>query len=364
MHRSLELAARARGRTSPNPLVGAVLVREGRVVGEGFHAQAGSPHAEAEALRAAGFRAAGATLYINLEPCAHQGRTPPCAAALVDAGVARVVSSLEDPDPRVAGRGHRFLRDAGIQVQEGFLADEAVRLNEEYLHRARTGRAFGVLKAAVTLDGRLGPEDGNSRWITGEESRRRAHEMRDQYDAVLVGRGTLERDDPGLDVRIPGSRRNPVAVVVDSKLSVPPDRSLWERAKCGEQVLMATTDSADKAAESRLVDCGVTVLRLPADPEGRVDMGSLFRALGGRGINSVMVEGGMELHTAVLRAGLIGRAHLFVAPLILGGSRGPRLVGDLGIGSVAEALRLREITHETLGSDVLITGRILPEETG
>ncbi|HMB70744.1 MAG TPA: bifunctional diaminohydroxyphosphoribosylaminopyrimidine deaminase/5-amino-6-(5-phosphoribosylamino)uracil reductase RibD [bacterium] len=356
--RALELAARARGRTSPNPLVGAVLVKDGEVVGEGWHVRAGEPHAEAIALAKAGDAARGATLYVTLEPCSHRGRTGPCAPAVAAAEVARVVSAMEDPDPRVRGGGHELLREAGVRVEVGMLAEEAERLNAEYLHRVRTGRAFGVLKAAVTLDGRLAADGGDSRWITGEEARARAHELRDRYDAVMIGRGTLERDDPRLDVRIPGDRRDPVVVVVDSALSGPPVRNLWDRAKDGAQVIVASTDRAPEDREATLRDHGVEVLRTDASPEGRVALPELFGRLAERGLNSVLIEGGEALHTAALAAGVIERAHVFVAPVILGGNEGPRLVGDLGFRRVADGVRLRDVEVETLGEDVLVSGSV------
>jgi diaminohydroxyphosphoribosylaminopyrimidine deaminase/5-amino-6-(5-phosphoribosylamino)uracil reductase len=356
MRRALDLAVRARGRTAPNPLVGAVIVAGDGVVGEGWHARAGEPHAEVVALAQAGDRARGATMYVTLEPCAHQGRTPPCAPAVAAAGVARVVSALEDPDPRTGGAGHALLRERGIDVSVGELAAEARLVNEEFLHRVTTGRTFVVLKAAVSLDGRLAADGGDARWITGEEARVRAHELRDRYDAVLVGRGTLEQDDPSLDVRIAGDRRDPVAVVLDSRLSAPLDRKLWQRSKEGAQVLVATTNEASPEAAARLDALGVDVLRVAADPSGRVDLGNLFRRLAARGLNSVMLEGGEAVHTAALRAGLVGRVHLFVAPTILGGVNGPHLVGDLGAREMAHALRLEDPQWETLGRDALVTG--------
>jgi diaminohydroxyphosphoribosylaminopyrimidine deaminase/5-amino-6-(5-phosphoribosylamino)uracil reductase len=364
MDRALELALRAAGRTAPNPLVGAVVVREGRLAGEGWHTRAGAPHAEIVALEDAGEAARGASLYVTLEPCSHHGRTPPCAEAIVAAGVARVVSALEDPDPRVAGAGHRLLTRAGVAVEVGLRAEEARRLNAEYFHRVRTGRAFGVLKAAVTLDGRLAAEGGDSRWITGEAARARAHELRDRYDAVLVGRGTVERDDPSLDVRIPGERRDPVAVVVDSGLSSRVDRKLWKRAKSGAQVLVATTDEAPDNRVAEWRERGVEVVRVPAEGRGRVDLALLFRDLAERGLNSVLLEGGEMIHTAALAAGLVERAHVFVAPRILGGRSGPRLVGDLGVDRVDRGFRLVEIEHEILGPDVLISGRVVRGEEG
>jgi diaminohydroxyphosphoribosylaminopyrimidine deaminase/5-amino-6-(5-phosphoribosylamino)uracil reductase len=360
MRAALALAASALGRTSPNPVVGAVLVRDGRVVGEGRHERAGAPHAEIVALAAAGEAARGATLYVTLEPCVHEGRTPPCVPAVAAAGVARVVVAIEDPDPRVRGRGVAALRAAGIPVDVGVLAAEARRLNEAYLHRVRTGRAFVALKAAVTLDGRLGADGGDSRWITGEEARARARELRDVHDAVLVGRGTLERDDPSLDVRLPGDRRDPVAVVVDSRLSSPADRALFRRAAAGARVVVAARDDAPASRAAALAARGVDVLRVAGGPDGRVDLAALLGALAGRGLNAVLVEGGERVHTSVLAAGLAGRAWIFVAPSILGGLQGPRLVGDLGIRAATGAIRLLDPEVERLGTDILVTGRIEP----
>ncbi len=361
MQRALQLAERARGRTTPNPIVGAVVVSaDGRVVGEGFHERAGAPHAEAAALAAAGALARGATLYVTLEPCDHVGRTPACAPAIVAAGITRVVSAIEDPDPRVRGRGHARLRAAGIPVEAGVLEREAREANAEYFHRVETGRAFVALKAAVTLDGRLAADGGDSRWITGEEARRRAHALRDRYDAVLVGRGTLDRDDPRLDVRLPGgSGRDPVAVVLDSRLAAAPERALWNRAKEGAQVLVATTTAAPPGRVEALRSQGIDVASFPPDSTGRVDLASLLEELARRGMNSVLAEGGETLHTALLAARLVSRAHIFIAPRILGGAAGPRLVGDLGLRRVAESLFLVDPVHEILGSDILVTGRVV-----
>lgn len=359
MRRALQLALRAAGRTAPNPVVGAVIVREGEVVGEGWHARAGALHAERVALDQAGDAARGATMIVTLEPCAHVGRTPACAPAVAAAGIARVVAAMEDPDPRTRGRGFAVLRDAGVEVDTGVLEAEAQRANEAFVHRVRTGLPFGVLKAAVTLDGRLAADGGDSRWITGDEARARAHELRDTYDAVLVGRGTLEADDPSLDVRIPGDRRDPVAVVVDTHLACAGSRGrLLARAARGASVLIAAGKDAPEERVRELEGRGAEVLRLPVDGEGRVDLRALFAALATRGANSVMVEGGGKLHTACLAAGLIGRAHVFVAPTLLGGEGEPRWIGDLGTRRVADALRLRDVEHEILGEDLLVTGRV------
>jgi diaminohydroxyphosphoribosylaminopyrimidine deaminase/5-amino-6-(5-phosphoribosylamino)uracil reductase len=358
MRMALDLATRGQGRTSPNPLVGAVIVKNGEVVGAGHHERAGRAHAEIVALEEAGARARGSTLYVNLEPCAHTGRTPPCAPAIAEAEVARVVSAMEDPDPRVRGAGHRRLTEAGVTVDVGVLNQEAERINEEFSHRVRTGRAFGILKAAVTLDGRLAADGGDARWITAAAARARAHELRARYDAVLIGRGTLDRDAPSLSVRISGAPRDPLAIVVDSKLTSDPNRKLWRRAKKGAQVIVAATDEAPEDHVRRFEALGVEVLRVPADAEGRVDLGELFRRLANRGVNSILIEGGETVHTAALKAGLVERAHVFIAPRFLGGREGPRLVGDLGLRKIAEAISLVDVKHEILDADVLVSGRL------
>ncbi|MBZ0266554.1 bifunctional diaminohydroxyphosphoribosylaminopyrimidine deaminase/5-amino-6-(5-phosphoribosylamino)uracil reductase RibD, partial [bacterium] len=241
---------------------------------------------------------------------------------------------------------------------------EAERANEAFVHRVRTGLPLGVLKAAVTLDGRLAADGGDSRWITGDAARERAHELRDTYDAVLVGRGTLEADDPSLDVRLPGDRRDPVAVVVDTHLSANTEGRLFARAGKGARVLVAASETAPDAPRRELERRGVEVLRLPVDGDGHVELRALFAALAARGLNSVMVEGGGKLHTACLAAGLIGRAHVFVAPMLLGGAGEPRWIGDLGKVRVADALRLREVEHEILGEDLLVTGRVVAAGPG
>lgn len=356
MRRALELARRARGRTSPNPLVGAVVLSGGRIVGEGFHERAGTPHAEIHALRAAGESTRGATLVVTLEPCNHTGRTPPCTEAIVAAGVSHVVSAMRDPNPGVTGQGHELLRGRGIQVDTGVLEAEATDLNAEYIYRVKTGRTFVALKAATSLDGRLGADGGDSQWITGSLARLRAHALRDRYDAVLIGRGTALRDDPHLDVRLPGARRNPLAAVLDSRLELPLHLALFDRASQGAAVFVFAHHDAAAEREQAVRDRGAEVIRVGVDDQAQLDLDEVLRALADRGCNSVLAEGGEKLHTSLLRRGLASRVHQFVAPCILGGRGGPRLVGDLGISSVAKALRLVRTQVEVWGDDVLMTG--------
>ncbi len=361
MARALALARRAMGRTSPNPLVGAVVVRGGHIVGEGFHERAGHPHAEAVALGAAGEAARGATLYVNLEPCAHFGRTPPCADAIAAAGVRRVVAACGDPNPLVAGRGFARLRAAGVAVTEGVLAEEARALNEPFFHYVTTGRPFFLLKAAMTLDGKIATAAGRSRWITGEEARAEVHRLRAGLDAVLVGVGTVLADDPLLTARLPGGR-DPVRVVADSRLRLPvtarvlnPDSPapLW----------VATTEAGWRArgrsllAAARRRGAACEILVLPAR-EGRVDLEALAEELARRQVTSVLVEAGATLNAALLAAGLVQKVAFFLAPTIVGGEAAPGPVGGPGVAELTSSWRLDGVRVRPVGSDLLVTGYV------
>jgi diaminohydroxyphosphoribosylaminopyrimidine deaminase/5-amino-6-(5-phosphoribosylamino)uracil reductase len=337
MRRALALAARGLGETNPNPLVGCVVVKEGRVVGEGFHARAGGPHAEVVTLRRAGSRARGATLYVNLEPCAHHGRTPPCAPLVRDSGVARVVAAIRDPHPLVSGRGLALLRRAGVAVTTGVLADQAARLNERFLVSIRRGRPFILLKVALTLDGRIATAAGQSKWITSAAQRRRARKLRRLHDAVLVGVGTALADDPLLLPR-PRTRRPFVRVVLDSRLRLPTSSRLARTATPRTPVL-ALACAPDPARRGELEAAGVEVV-VVAGEGGRVSLPATVEALRARGVTSLMVEGGGEVLGSFLAARLVDQVALFRAPLLLGG-RGsrPAFGGPDPIG-VRDALRL------------------------
>ena len=345
MRRALELGARARF-TSPNPRVGAVLVRSGEVLAEGFHDGAGSPHAEALALGAADAR--GATLYVNLEPCVHQGRTPPCAPALVQAGVHSVVVAHEDSDPRVSGRGLDYLRSWGVDVVTGVLEREARRLNAPYLLHRKTGRSFLSLKLALSLDGRLAASDGSARWITGREARARVHRRRSEVDAVMVGAGTVLADDPRLDARHNHGARQPARLVVDATGAVPPTAAIFSG---DARVIVATTDRCPHEVQTSWKETGAEVQVLPESPAG-VDLGSLLARLGAAGIVEVLCEGGARLATSLLRARLVDRLELYLAPLLLG-SGGPAL-GDLGVDGIGDARRWELAAAERVGDDVAL----------
>jgi diaminohydroxyphosphoribosylaminopyrimidine deaminase / 5-amino-6-(5-phosphoribosylamino)uracil reductase len=347
MRRALELARMA-PYTNGNPRVGAVVVRDQAVVGEGFHLGSGHPHAETEALR--GVEARGATMYVTLEPCNHQAGTPPCAPALVDAGLARVVVAIADPDVRVQGSGIDYLRGHGVEVEVGVLEDDARELNAAFIHHRTTGRPLVVLKLALTVDGRLAAADGSSQWITGEEARRRVHKARLDADGVLVGAGTVVADDPSLTVRAVEAPRQPHRVVVDSSGRVPPRANVF--ASEGN-VVVATTATSPHEVQTAWKEAGAEVLVLPESDEG-VDLAALVADLGGRGWLEVYCEGGAGLATSLLRDGLVDRLEVHYGPVVVGS--GPSL-GDLGIASMAEAQRWTTTTVERAGDDVIVSLR-------
>jgi diaminohydroxyphosphoribosylaminopyrimidine deaminase/5-amino-6-(5-phosphoribosylamino)uracil reductase len=353
MARALELAARGAGQVSPGPLVGCVVVDgRGEVVGEGFYLFEGVKHAETLALEQARERARGATAYVTLEPHAHTGRTPPCTEALIRAGVARVVAPVEDPNPLVSGRGFARLREAGVEVAVGVLEKEAARLNEKYIHALKRGRPFVHLKLACSLDGRIATSTGHARWISGPESRARAHRLRREYDAILVGSGTAAKDDPLLTDRSGLPRRRPLLrVVLDEHLRLGPQSQLARTAR-ETPALVFTSEKADGHRVSELEACGVEVLRAAA---GGRDLAAVLEELRGREVQSLIIEGGAGVAGAFLRAGLVDKASFFVAPLILG-SDGLGAVSGAGPLTVAEAARLRDVETHRHGDDVEITG--------
>ena len=363
MVRALELALAGRGRVSPNPMVGAVLVKDGRIVGEGFHARAGAPHAEVVALEAAGEAARGATLYVTLEPCCHQGRTPPCAPRIVASGVLQVMSATLDPNPQVGGRGLALLREAGLRADVGLLEAEAVRLNEVFFTYMTSGRPFVTLKAAISLDGKIATVTGESRWITGEAARRRVHEMRNEVDAVLVGIGTILRDDPLLTTRlgVPG-QRDPVRVIVDNLARLPAKARVINSASAAP-TLVAVGPKAPAYKVERLREAGATVLVLEQSAR-RISLAALMQALVAREITSVLIEGGAEIHASALAEGIVDKVAFFLAPLLIGGKTAPSALGGPGIEKLADAVRLRDVRFTPLGEDLLVEGYALGDPRG
>ena len=355
MQRALDLAAKALGRTSPNPAVGAVIVRGGRVIGEGFHRRAGLPHAEVEALQRVNGTARGATLYVNLEPCAHHGRTPPCAEALIAAGLKRVVVGIVDPNPLVRGRGLRRLRQAGIAVTTGILREECERLNEDFAVFIRTGRPLVTLKLAASLDGRIATASGDAHWISGERSRRLVHELRNRADAVLVGAETVRVDDPQLTCRVRGGR-DPLRVILDGRLTISPAARVCTQRSTAPTLVVTTAESGQGEKRRLLEQQGVEILCLAGD-QGRVPLRPLLAALGRRGVKHVLIEGGGQVAAAALAEGVVDKVLFFYGPLLLGSESRP-MIGPLGIDRVAAGLKLHTIELGRLGDDVLVTAYV------
>lgn len=352
MRAALSLARRGLGNAWPNPAVGCVLVKDGRVIGRGWTQPGGRPHAETEALRRAGEAARGATAYVTLEPCSHHGRTPPCCEALAGAGIARVVMAMRDPDPRVNGRGLAMLRGAGIVVEEGLLEAEARALNAGFFRRIQAGMPVVTLKLASTLDGRIATATGESRWITGEAARREVHALRARHDAILVGSGTVLADDPDLTCRIPGMERVPMLrVVADARLRTPEASRLVQGAEVAP-VLIITAPGHPPAAQAPFMAAGADIVTVPAHAAGGLDLPSLLRALGRRGVTRVLAEGGAGLAAALLRQGLVDRLVWFHAPAVMGGDGHPALQG-LRLAALSAMPRFRRTAQRALGDDML-----------
>ena len=354
MGMALALARRGMGETWPNPTVGCVFVDDGKVIARGRTARGGRPHAEAAAIaaaREAGRDLAGATAYVSLEPCSHHGRTPPCADALVEAKVARVVVATGDPDPRVAGGGLKRLRDAGIEVVEGVRRAEADEINAGFFQRVREGRPLVTLKLATSLDGRIATASGESKWITGDGARARGQLLRATHDAIMVGIGTAVADDPELTCRLPGlADRSPVRIVIGSKAQLPRDSKLVTSAK-QVPVWLVCTQAADTDA---LVEAGVEIIKVPATPAGKVDMAAGLTALGGRGLTRVLVEGGGRVAASLLGADLVDRLAIFRAGVMIGGD-GLAAVAGYGLEKLDLARRYTRQSLQEIGADALET---------
>ena len=355
MERALVLASKARGRTSPNPLVGAVIVRNGEIVGEGYHQKAGDAHAEIHALNQAKGLAEGATMYVTLEPCCHWGRTPPCTESLIRAKLGDVLVAMEDPNPQVAGNGIRQLQEAGISVQMGLCEEESRQLNEVFIKYITTKRPFVILKAAISLDGKIATASGESQWITSEASRLKGHEVRSQVDAILVGVGTVLQDNPSLTTRLPdGTNKDPIRVVVDSRGRTPVDAKVFNPDSTAGTII-AVSENASLEKIEALKSAGANVLIIE-ERAGRVCLRELVRELGRKEITSVLIEGGGEINAAALQAGVIDKLMFFVAPKLIGGKDAPGPIGGVGIAHLAEAFELRDVKTSQIGTDFLIEG--------
>lgn len=351
MQLALQIASAVEGRTWPNPMVGAVVVNEGRIVGMGAHLKAGEPHAEVHALRMAGDLTKGGTLYVTLEPCSHFGRTPPCADRVIEAEISRVVIAMLDPNPLVAGRGAERIRQAGIDVEVGLLETEARKMNEVWLTNMLQHRPFVWMKAAMTLDGKIAASGGDSKWISGEAARHNAHRMRNQADAILVGIGTVLADDPHLTTRLPEGGRNPLRVILDSQLRIPETAHVLSAEAptlifCGEQ--------ANPEKMERLRAEGTEIIQLTLQ-DGRIPLKRMLAELQPRGVSLLLVEGGGEVHGSFIQAGLVDKVTMYVAPKLVGGT-GPTPVMGGGFLKMRDAVELSDLIIEPIGNDLSITG--------
>ncbi|MGE7603190.1 bifunctional diaminohydroxyphosphoribosylaminopyrimidine deaminase/5-amino-6-(5-phosphoribosylamino)uracil reductase RibD [Peribacillus sp. NPDC097675] len=353
MKMALEIAASAKGKTNPNPIVGAVIVKDGVIAGTGIHRKAGEPHAEVHAFKMAGDYAKGATLFVTLEPCSHYGKTPPCANLVKDSGIKRVVVAMEDPNPEVAGRGIALLRNAGIEVEVGILEKEARRLNERFIHNMTTGRPFVLSKYAMTLDGKLATHTGHSKWITGEQSRHSVHLLRNEVDAILVGIGTVLADNPSLTTRLPeGGGKNPIRIILDSELRVPLEANVVQVEEA--KTIIVTHEDASLEKISSLSEMGIEIMMVPRTDAG-LDLEIMMDELYKKGITDILLEGGSEVNASFLRAGLINKYFIYVAPKLLGGRNSlTPFTGD-DVDTMDEALDV-SISHvDTFGEDIRIT---------
>ena len=350
MKRAIALAQKGMGWTAPNPMVGAVIVKDGRIIGEGWHRKCGDLHAERNAIASLTEPAEGATIYVTLEPCCHQGRTPPCTEAIIENRFSRVVIGSRDPNPKVSGNGAAILREHGIEVVEGFLAEECDNINPEFFHYITTNLPYVAIKYAMTLDGKIASRTGASKWITGETARKHVHSLRGRYAAILAGIGTVIADDPMLNCRIEGAHQ-PLRVIVDSHLRISTDSRIMKTAH--EYKTLIACSEADPVKAKKLEDMGAEVVVL-ADDDGRVDLPLLMSKLGKREISSVLVEGGGEIHESLIRTGCADHVYAYIAPLIMGGSDAKTPVEGLGFDSPDSAAHLinREIT--TLDEDILL----------
>lgn len=363
MKHALRLAARGQGTTSPNPMVGAVIVAKGKVVGSGYHQQAGGPHAEVFALQQAKAKSRHATLYLTLEPCCHtEKRTPPCVPDIIESGVRRVVVAMRDPNPQVAGRGIRQLKRAGITVDVGCLKHEAAKLNEVYIHWVKTGLPFVILKSAMTLDGKIATAKGESKWITGSKAREHVHQLRNRVDAIAVGVNTVLKDDPQLTARLSGRKgqatRQPVRLIFDSRLRISSTARVLQGIEHNPTAIV-TTKEADPEKVEQLRSKWVEVLVLPQKRK-QVSIRRCLQDLGAMGITSVLVEGGSELNASFLGEGLVNQVYLYMAPSLLGGQNAKGLLGGLSPKLLAEKVRVSNLHIQTLGDDILITGDVKP----
>lgn len=352
MRRAISLAEKGAGFTNPNPMVGAVIVKNDKIIGEGYHEKCGELHAERNALASVTEDPKGATMYVTLEPCCHTGRTPPCTEAVIAAGIAKVVIGSRDPNPKVAGKGAKILREHGIEVVEDFLRDECDALNPVFFHYIKTGLPFAVMKYAMTADGKIAAYTGLSQWITGESARQYVHRMRGRYAAILAGIKTVLADDPMLNCRAKGAHQ-PLRIIVDSSLKIPLTSQIVQTAKAYPTMVACAEKTEGNAKADALAKQGVEVVSLP-DQTGRVDLNALMRHLGDKGIDSVLIEGGGTINEAALKAGIVTHVCAFIAPKLLGGRDAKTPVEGVGFASPDEAVLLGAPSVKRFDDDILL----------
>ena len=351
MRRALELAAR--GRTSPNPMVGAVVVKQGKVVGEGYHSRAGYPHAEVEALRQAGNKARSADLYVNLEPCCHFGRTPPCTDAIIQAGIKRVFVGMKDPNKQVSGKGLRALKAQGIVIVSGILKKECMKLNESFVKVMQTGMPFVIMKTAMSLDGKIATRSGDARWISGELARKHVHKIRNYVDAILVGTETVLKDNPRLTCRLAtGSVEHPIRIILDRRNRIPLTANVFKNSR-SQPVIYVTGPDISSARQKALVARKVEILNGKFGKNG-FHIKPLLKELANRDMNSILVEGGAELNASVLKAGVVDRVVAFISPILIGGGKAPGFLGGQGVMKVNNAIKLKDLEVTKIGEDLMV----------
>ena len=353
MTRALELAAKGRGSASPNPMVGAVIVKSGKNIAEGYHQRAGSAHAEIAALKVAGDKARGGTMYVTLEPCCHVGRTGPCCDSIIEAGIKRVVYAVADPDPRVSGRGGRCLKSAGILVSSGILQDEAEQLNEYYFASQRLGRPFVILKLAQSMDGKIATKSGDSRWVTSDESRKLVHVLRAEIDAIVIGAGTARTDNPQLTVRMVKGR-NPYRIVVAGKQPISRSLRLFSQMKDHKTIVAIPAKSGDNAKPTHFNKSTVTIWNIKAAQDGTVSPLALLKHAHEHGFRSLLIEGGSRLASSFLKKQLVDKVVMFTAPILVGD--GVSALGSVGVGKMADAVSFRKYAVISLGRDWVFVG--------
>ena len=359
MQMALELAEKGRGAVAPNPMVGAIIVKDGRIIGAGYHEKFGEGHAEVNAIRSATEDVAGATIYVTLEPCSHYGKTPPCSDKIIEKKIDRVVIAALDPNPLVSGRGVKNLQAAGIEVVTGILAEESSRLNEIFMKYIVAKEPFVVMKAAMSLDGKIATRTGESQWITGPAARERVHQLRSALSGIMVGVQTVITDDPQLTSRIPGGK-NPLRIIVDSTLLIPLEAKVLQNQELAKTII-ATTERADRNKAALLEAAGIELLTVPAK-DGRTDLKVLMRALGERGIDSILLEGGATLNFSALQANIVDKVQVYIAPKLIGGETAKTPVGGEGIEKLSQAFGVLDLKASSVGEDILLEGYLAKNE--